>query len=192
MACRRAQVVRGWDETVGTMRQGEVRANNIRARARARGLEPAPDRSPSFPHARRSSSSSAHPTSPTAKPVPLRSERCRRAASPRARERRIKRLASLAVQQAIPPNATMVFEIELLSWVDWMKNYEEVCRARSFNPARASSTAPAPARRATLTCSMRKLLRTRHGRRPRPSSNGCVLSPRSLPCRPHRARARWP
>ena len=171
-----------------------ARANNIRARARARGLEPAPDRSPSFPHARRSSSSSAHPTSPTAKPVPPRSERCRRAASPRARarERRIKRLASLAVQQAIPPNATMVFEIELLSWVDWMKNYEEVCRARSFNPARASSTAPAPARRATLTCSMRKLLRTRHGRRPRPSSNGCVLSPRSLPCRPHRARARWP
>ena len=36
MACRRAQVVRGWDETVGTMRQGEVRANSIRARARAR------------------------------------------------------------------------------------------------------------------------------------------------------------
>ena len=58
-----------------------------RQQHRARGLEPAPDRSPSFPHARRSSSSSAHPTSPTAKPVPLRSERCRRAASPRARAR---------------------------------------------------------------------------------------------------------
>ena len=126
-----------------------------------------------------------------APPVRALSARCV-AARARARERRIKRLASLAVQQAIPPNATMVFEIELLSWVDWMKNYEEVCRARSFNPARASSTAPAPARRATLTCSMRKLLRTRHGRRPRPSSNGCVLSPRFLPCRPHRARARWP
>jgi len=26
----------------------------------------------------------------------------------------------------IPPNATMVFEIELLSWSDWMSHYEEV------------------------------------------------------------------
>ena len=67
----------------------------------------------------------------------------------------------------------MVFEIELLSWVDWMKNYEEVCRMRSLNPACVSSTASA--RRATLTCLMRKPRRTRHGRRPRPSSNGCVF-----------------
>ena len=79
----------------------------------------------------------------------------------------------------------MVFEIELLSWVDWMKNYEEVCRMRSLNPACVSSTASA--RRATLTCLMRKPRRTRRGRRPRPSSNGCVSlrgrAPR--PLRPH-------
>ena len=43
---------------------------------------------------------------------------------------------------------------------------------RSLNPACASSTASA--RRATLTCLMRKPRRTRRGRRPRPSSNGCV------------------